>query len=68
MLKEKAIENKMLATSFKKGLCPFVRKPADNCFCIKMGSQDIEKTVYFCGQYFEACEIYKTIYLEGNGG
>jgi hypothetical protein len=43
--------------------CPFIQKPFDDCYCIKMSSLDIERTVYLCSENFEICEIYKN----GNG-
>jgi len=40
-------------------LCPFLQEPFDDCYCIKMNSQNIEKTIYYCSKNFETCEIYK---------
>ncbi len=42
-----------------KKFCPFILEPLDACYCMKMGSQNIEKMLYFCGKNFESCEIFK---------
>jgi hypothetical protein len=44
---------------FSKRLCPFLPEPFEECYCVKMNSQEIEKAVYLCAKDFEACEIYK---------
>ena len=49
----------LLRAPIKRKICPFVQDPLHNCYCLKMGSQDIEKTVYYCSKYFESCDIYK---------
>ncbi len=45
--------------AYSKRLCPFIKRPSDDCYCIKLTSQDVEKAVFYCGGHFELCEIYK---------
>lgn len=52
----------ILTTSTNKRLCPHLKEPFDECYCVKMSSQDIERAVYLCSKNFEACDIY----LNGN--
>ncbi|MBI4688420.1 MAG: hypothetical protein HY756_11725 [Nitrospirae bacterium] len=46
----------------ERRLCPFILSPAENCYCIKLSSQDVERTVFYCSKNFESCEIYKGIF------
>jgi hypothetical protein len=41
-------------------VCPILKEPFDECYCMKMSSQDIERTVYLCTKSFELCDIYKS--------
>lgn len=52
------VKEKMPEKSFKGRLCPFVKNPFDDCYCIKLASQDIEKTIIYCGGNFERCEVF----------
>lgn len=64
------ITNESLRFSFKKvekELCPYLDEPFDDCHCMKLTSQDIEKTIYLCSQHFEYCEIYSLRHQNGNG-
>ncbi len=54
----KEVELQEHATRSKR-LCPFIKRPFDECYCIKLTSQDVEKAVFYCGRHFELCEIYK---------
>ena len=47
-----------------KRLCPILKEPFDDCYCLKMNSQDIERTVFLCSKHYELCDIYK----QGNNG
>jgi hypothetical protein len=49
----------MLNLTTKKKLCPHLQEPFDDCYCVKMSSQDIERAVYLCSMNFEICDIYK---------
>ena len=40
-------------------LCPILKEPFDDCYCLKMSSQDIERTVFLCSKNYELCDIYK---------
>jgi hypothetical protein len=55
----------MLTTTTKKRLCPFLLEPFDNCYCVKMDSQDIERAVNLCSNNFNICDIYRK--KNGNG-
>ncbi len=50
-------------TLYTRKFCPFIKKPFDDCYCIKLTSQDVEKAVFYCGGNFESCEIYKARFL-----
>jgi hypothetical protein len=49
----------------QKKLCPFLLEPFENCYCVKMDSQDVERTVTLCNYNFEICDIYRK--NKGNG-
>ena len=57
------MRREMLKLSINKKLCPHLQEPFDDCYCVKMSSQDIERAVYLCSKNFEMCDIYKN----GNG-
>ncbi len=42
-----------------KAICPYIQDPFDDCYCMKLRSQDIEKTVYLCSNNFESCQLYR---------
>jgi hypothetical protein len=52
-----------LTTITSKKICPLVKDPSDECYCFKLGSQDIEKAVYYCNKNFETCDIYKIKFI-----
>ncbi|MBI4850174.1 MAG: hypothetical protein HY808_16630 [Nitrospirae bacterium] len=47
-----------MSTRFQKKICPFVQNPFSECYCVTMGSQDIEKAIYYCSKHFKMCEFY----------
>jgi hypothetical protein len=51
-------ENNMSGVYGEKSFCPYLKKPFDDCYCVKMSSQDIERAIYFCTKDFKTCEIY----------
>lgn len=55
----------MQKVGIKKKLCPHLKEPFDDCYCVKMSSQDIERAVFLCSTNFEICDIYKN--SNGNG-
>jgi hypothetical protein len=55
------MRNQLTKEHSAKKFCPFLSKPFDECYCVKMDSQNVERTVYFCGNNFETCEIYKNV-------
>ena len=48
----------------KKRYCPFVQDPQENCYIVKLKSQHIENTLYYCAKNFLDCEIYKALLLK----
>ncbi len=57
----------MLTSTINKKLCPFLLEPFENCYCVKMDSQYIERAVNLCSNNFEHCEIYSKKNGNGNG-
>jgi len=57
----------MLNLYLDKKLCPLLNDPFDDCYCVRMSSQDIERAVYLCSKSFELCDIYKKNHGNGNG-
>lgn len=55
----------MLKLATNKRLCPQLKDPFDECYCVKLSSQDIERAVYLCSNNFEICDIFKN--CNGNG-
>jgi len=55
------------AVTANKKLCPFLGEPFDYCYCVKMNSQYVERAVYYCGNNFKSCEIYRYVSENGNG-
>ncbi len=55
----------MLKLSINHRLCPHLPNPFDDCHCLKMTSQDIEKTVNLCSYDYSTCDIYRN--SDGNG-
>lgn len=55
----------MFALTTKKRLCPFLLEPFENCYCVRMDSQDIERAINLCSNHYELCEIYRN--KNGNG-
>ncbi len=47
--------------NINKRFCPLLSKPFDDCYCVKLSSQDIERAIHFCTKYFKRCEVYKTL-------
>jgi len=44
-----------------KEMCPFVDDPHEDCYCVNMDSRKIGYAVYYCGENFTECNIYKRI-------
>lgn len=49
----------MLKLATNKRLCPQLKDPFDECYCVKLSSQDIERAVYLCSNNYEICDIFK---------
>lgn len=54
------MKNKFTKTATKE-LCPFIKNPTDGCYCLKHNSQSVEATIYYCGENFKKCIIYKRL-------
>jgi hypothetical protein len=39
--------------------CPLHLNPYDNCYCVTLSIQDIEKAVHYCTANYPACPIFK---------
>ena len=51
--------NPMEPRNPRKGMCPFLGDPFDECLCRDMGSLNVAAVIRLCGGDFEACEIYR---------
>ncbi len=60
------MDKQVLKEAPTKKLCHFLKNPFDDCYCVKMSSQYIERAIFFCGMNFESCEIYKRVNGNGN--
>lgn len=40
--------------------CPFVTNPFEGCIITNINSQNIDEAIYYCGNNFEECEIYRS--------
>lgn len=53
--------NTNMAHDSTKRLCPLIENPPDaNCYCVKLNSKCIGMAVYYCGSYYNDCEIYQS--------
>ena len=43
-----------------KKYCPNHINPCDNCYCVTLNSQDIEKAIYYCTSNYTTCPIYRS--------
>jgi len=39
--------------------CPLLQNPYECCYCNNLRSQTIQNIIYYCGNNFEECDIYK---------
>jgi hypothetical protein len=42
-----------------KKLCPFVKKPFNDCYCFNMTSKNIYPAIAYCSNNFSNCSIYR---------
>ncbi len=40
-------------------VCPFIHRQYEECYCNSLSSQDIEKTISFCGGSYRLCQVYQ---------
>ena len=46
-------------------LCPHVENPiSDECYVVKLGSQEIINAMKYCAKDFKACYVYRSHYRE----
>lgn len=43
----------------KNEICPFVQNPFDDCYCYNLTSRYIKSAIYYCGNHYKTCGIYK---------
>jgi len=41
-----------------KEFCPFISKPQNDCYCMKLQSEYTEKIIYYCQENYKKCEVY----------
>jgi hypothetical protein len=51
--------NQVGSLSDNQRLCPFIKEPGKDCYCINMNSNKVLFAIRFCGGKFEECRIYK---------
>ncbi|MDH3973426.1 MAG: hypothetical protein OEV42_04015 [Deltaproteobacteria bacterium] len=39
--------------------CPLIKKPFEECYCMNMSSMKIYDAIYYCGNNYKLCPIYK---------
>ncbi len=44
-------------------LCPFIKKPFNDCYCFNLTSRTINPAIHYCSNNFDKCEIYNNNYL-----
>jgi len=44
-----------------KKFCPFISKPQNDCYCMKLQSEYTEKIIYYCQENYKKCDRYKRI-------
>lgn len=43
----------------KNEVCPFVHEPFDKCYCFNLTSRYIKSAIYYCGNHYTSCEIFR---------
>lgn len=39
--------------------CPLIRKSYKECYCMDMNSMKIYDAIYYCGNHYKLCPIYR---------
>lgn len=39
--------------------CPLIRKAYKECYCMDMNSMKIYDAIYYCGNHYKLCPIYR---------
>ena len=51
-----------MANDVSGNRCPFITDPPkEDCYCARLTSRSAEKAIYYCGNNFHECEIYKSL-------
>jgi len=56
--------NQVGSGSTKKNLCPLIKKPKKDCYCMNMNSNKVQLALRFCAGAFEECRIYQAAVQE----
>ena len=48
-----------MRTQFKNKLCPLVKNPFRDCYCINLSSNNINFAIHYCGNHYRTCEVFK---------
>ena len=56
-----------MIAQLKNKLCPLVKNPLDNCYCLNLNSSNINPAIHYCGNHYRACEIFKKKFGAGPG-
>ena len=51
--------------SEKLSICPFIRKPDKDCYCVNINSSKVISVLDYCGGAFKKCHIYKRLMEKG---
>lgn len=45
----------------QKTVCPYITKQLEDCWTTEMKSINIKYVVYYCGEHYTECRIYKDL-------
>ncbi|MBL7048493.1 MAG: hypothetical protein ISR96_03055 [Nitrospira sp.] len=48
-----------MSSNNTKRNCPHVKQPLTSCYCFNLSSINISPAIYYCGNNFESCQIYR---------
>lgn len=46
--------------------CPFINTLSPGCYCTEMKSTRVEEAIYYCGENYQKCRIYKKLKAKNN--
>jgi hypothetical protein len=53
------MENVTAEDASKRRCSLIADPPSKDCYCVKLTSQCIEMTIYYCGNHYRECEMYQ---------